>query len=81
MDTQNLSGIEGKVMLSGKYGAGVMVTDGNSSSLNIDGTVTNPILNPQQSIFVPHPVGAETAPIKPKSPKGELIINVDYASK
>ena len=78
MDTQNLKGIEGKVMLSGASGASVMVTGGNTSSTNIDGTVSNPVVNAEQSVHVQPPVGADSESIKVISGKGELGINIDY---
>jgi hypothetical protein len=81
MDTRNLIGIEGKVMLSGASGAGVMVTGGNTSSSNIDGTVSNPAVNAEQSVRVQPPVGADNESVKPKTGKGELVIIVDYTSK
>jgi len=80
MDTHNLMGIEGKVMLSGVSGAGVMVTGGNSSSANIDGTVSNPAVNAEQSVQVQPPVGTENESIKTKAGKSELTVNVVYPS-
>ncbi|MCL1958895.1 MAG: FecR family protein [Spirochaetes bacterium] len=79
MDTQNLNGVEGKVMLTGTSGAPVMVTGGNSSSSNIDGTVSNPVINAEQSVQVQQPVGSNNDSIKPKFAKGELIINIEYS--
>jgi len=81
MDTHNLIGIEGKVLLSGVSGAGVLVTGGNSSSSNIDGTVSNPAINAEQSIHIQPPVGAEIeAPSKAPN-KGELNFIVNYPEK
>jgi hypothetical protein len=80
MDTQNLNGVEGKILLSGISGAGVLVTGGNSSSSNSDGTVSNPAINAEQSAQVQQPVGADSdASSGSQSNKGELIINIDYA--
>ena len=82
MDTHNLIGIEGKVMLSGVSGAGVMVTGGNSSSVNIDGTVSNPVVNAEQSVQVQPPVGAAIeAPSMVQSNKGDLNIIMKYPEK
>jgi len=81
MDTRNLRGIEGKVMLSGASGASVMVTGGNSSSSNIDGTVSNPAVNAEQSVRVQPPVGADTESIKVNAGRSELDIIVDYTVK
>jgi len=81
MDTHNLIGIEGKVMLSGVSGAGVMVTGGNTSSANIDGTVSNPAVNAEQSVRIQAPVGADTESIKVNASKSELDIIVDYTDK
>jgi len=82
MDTRNLNGIEGKVMLTGKFGAPVMVTGGNSSSSNTDGTVSNPAVNAEQSVQIQQPVGSNSENNEPlKAKKGELIINVDYPSE
>jgi len=81
MDTKNLNGIEGKVMLTGNFGAPVMVTGGNSSSSNIDGTVSAPAVNAERSIQIQQPVGANENSLKAKPTKGELIINVDYTQK
>jgi hypothetical protein len=78
MDTRNLMGIEGKVLLSGTSGAGVMVTGGNSSSANIDGTVSNPAINAEQSVRVQQPVGADAESIKTKAGKSELDVNIVY---
>jgi hypothetical protein len=79
MDTHNLIGIEGKVMLSGVSGAGVMVTGGNSSSSNIDGTVSNPVINAEQSVHVQPPVGANIeAPSKVQSNKGDVNFFIQY---
>jgi hypothetical protein len=79
MDTQNLNGIEGKVLLSGASGAGVLVTGGNSSSSNSDGTVSNPAINAEQSAQVQQPVGADNgASSAVQSNKGELGVNVNY---
>jgi len=80
MDTHNLMGIEGKVLLSGASGAGVMVTGGNSSSSNIDGTVSNPAVNAEQSVQVQPPVGTDNESIKNKAGKSELTVNVAYPS-
>jgi len=80
MDTRNLNGIEGKVLLSGASGAGVMVTGGNSSSSNIDGTVSNPAVNAEQSVQVQPPVGTDNESIKTKAGKSELTVNVAYPS-
>jgi len=79
MDTRNLNGIEGKVMLSGVSGAGVMVTGGNSSSANIDGTVSNPAANAEQSVQVQPPVGADNESLNVKAGKSELGIIFDYS--
>jgi len=78
MDTRNLMGIEGKVLLSGISGAGVLVTGGNSSSANIDGTVSNPAIDAERSVQIQPPVGADTEAIKAKASKSELTINVEY---
>jgi len=78
MDTQNLNTIEGKVLLSGTYGAGVMVTGGNSSSSNIDGTVSNPAVNAEQSVQLQLPAGSDNEARKAQTGKGELIINIEY---
>jgi len=80
MDTQNLNGIEGKVMLTGNLGAPVIVTGGNSSTSTIDRTVSNPVVNAEQSVHVQQPVGSNNDSIRPKPAKGELIINVEYSS-
>jgi len=79
MDTHNLIGIEGKILLSGVSGAGVMVTGGNSSSVNVDGTVSNPAINAEQSVRVQPPVGTgiET-PLTVQSNKSDLNIILDY---
>ncbi|GBU29348.1 hypothetical protein R84B8_02912 [Treponema sp. R8-4-B8] len=79
MDTRNLIGIEGKILLSGVSGAGVLVTGGNTSSSNIDGTVSNPAVSAEQSIHVQPPVGADIGtPSTYQSNKGELNIIVNY---
>jgi hypothetical protein len=78
MDTQNLNGIEGKILLSGTYGAGVLVTGGNSSSTNADGTVTNPAVNAEQSVQLPQPAGSSTDSRKAQTAKGELSVSVEY---
>jgi len=78
MDTQNLNGIEGKILLTGTYGAGVLVTGGNSSSSNIDGTVSNPVANAEQSVHVQQPIGSNNGFEKAKINKGDLIINIEY---
>jgi hypothetical protein len=77
MDTHNLMGIEGKVMLSGASGVGVMVTGGNSSSANIDGTVSNPAVNAEQSVHVQPPVGADNG-VPLTVQKGEMSIIMKY---
>jgi len=78
MDTQNLIGIEGKVILSGTHGAGVMVTGGNASSANIDGTVSNPAVNAEQSVQLQLPAGSDAESIKNQTGKGELAVTVEY---
>jgi hypothetical protein len=79
MDTHNLRGIEGKVLLSGVSGAGVLVTGGNSSSVNIDGTASNPAINAEQSVHVQPPVGTYIDALSAaQSNKGDLIIIVNY---
>lgn len=59
MDTQNLNGIEGKIVVTGTSGAGVLVTGINSSSANSDGTASDPVINAEQSVQVQPPVGSE----------------------
>ena len=78
MDTRNLKGIEGKILLSGFCGVGVLVTGGNSSSANIDGTVSNPETNAEQSVHVQPPVGTYGESLKAKAGKGELVVNIEY---
>jgi hypothetical protein len=79
MDTQNLDGIEGKILLSGASGAGVLVTGGNSSSSNSDGTVSNPAINAEQSTQVQQPAGSDNnASSTGQSNKGEFVIDVKY---
>ena len=80
MDTQNLNGIEGKIILTGNSGAPVMVTGANSSSSNVDGTVSNPVVNAEQSTQVQPPVGTNNieAPTIIQSNKGELNIILNY---
>lgn len=78
MDTKNMNGIEGKVMLSGNRGAPVMVTGGNSSSSSLDGTVSNPVVNAERSVVIQQPVGATDDTIREKPAKGELVIGILY---
>jgi len=82
MDTKNLNGIEGKILLTGTSGAAVLVTGGNSSSVNIDGTVSNPVVNAEQSIQVQQPVGLDGETVKfqmkSQSNEGDLEVSVDY---
>jgi len=78
MDTHNLNGIEGKILLSGAYGAGVLVTGGNSSYVNIDGTVCDPAINAEQSVQLQPPVAGVEAPSMTQSNKGELNIILNY---
>jgi len=84
MDTQNLNGIEGKVMLSGTSGVSVMVTGGNSSSSNADGTVSNPAINAEQSVQIQTPVvtnveSSTTSTSSATQPTtGDLTVNVEY---
>ena len=84
MDTKNLNGIEGRVLLTGISGAGVLVTGGNSSSSNIDGTVSNPVVNAEQSVHVRQPVGMDgevvKSQIKSLPDEGDLIITFDYTN-
>ena len=84
MDTRNLNGIEGRVLLTGTSGAGVLVTGGNSSSVNIDGTVSNPAVSAEQSIRVRQPVGMDgelvKSQIKSLPDEGDLIITFDYTN-
>jgi len=77
MDTQNLIGIEGKVMLNGTNGAGVMVTGANSSSSNIDGTVSNPAINAEQSVQLQPLAGLDDETKKARTGKGEIVVNVE----
>jgi len=82
MDTHNLNGIEGKILLSGVSGAGVLVTGGNSSSINIDGTVSDPVINAEQSVQIQPPVGANSeAQSIVQSNKGDLNIIVRYPER
>jgi hypothetical protein len=85
MDTKNFNGIEGKVLLTGNSGAAVLVTGGNSSSSNVDGTVSNPAVNAEQSVQVQQPVGLDSESVKPQlrpvSGEGNLEVTVDYFSQ
>jgi hypothetical protein len=78
MDTQTLTGIEGKVLLSGNFGPGVLVTGGNSSSSTADGTVSNPPANAEQSVQLQQPVGSDNESRRARPAKGEVIINIEY---
>jgi hypothetical protein len=79
MDTKNLIGIEGKILLSGASGTGVLVTGGNSSSSNVDGTVSNPAVNAEQSVQIQQPVGSDSnASLAGRPSKGELGVNINY---
>jgi len=78
MDTRNLKGIEGKILLSGAYGAGVLVTGGNSSYVNIDGTVSDPAVNAEQSVQLQPPVAGIEPPSMVRPNKGELNIILNY---
>jgi len=80
MDTKNLTGIEGKVMLTGNSGLGVMVTGGNSSSVNADGTVSNPLVNAEQSVQIQQPIGSDNGARKAKPNRGELNVIIDYSN-
>jgi len=77
MDTRNLNGIEGKILLSGVHGAGVLVTGGNSSSANIDGTVSNPAINAEESVHVQPPIGAVNG-VQLTFQKADMSITIDY---
>jgi len=83
MDTRNLIGIEGKVLLSGVSGAGVLVTGGNSSSSNIDGTVSNPAVNAEQSIHIQPPVGSMNieSPSRAQPGKGDFNMILNYPER
>jgi hypothetical protein len=85
MDTKNLNGIEGKVLLTGTSGAAVLVTGGNSSSSNADGTVSNPVANAEQSVQVQQPVGLDSESVKPQlkllPSEGNLEVIADYSGK
>jgi ferric-dicitrate binding protein FerR (iron transport regulator) len=49
-DVQNVKNIEGKTLVSGTSGTAVMLTGGNSSSLNVNGTFSNPSDNAESSV-------------------------------
>ncbi|WP_461256324.1 FecR family protein, partial [Treponema sp. R80B11-R83G3] len=79
MDAYNLYGIEGKVLFAGVSGVGVLVTGGNSSSSNADGTVSDPKVNAENSVQVLPPVGADIkAPSASQSNKSEVGLVVEY---
>jgi len=77
MDAKNLNGIEGKVILSGTSGAGVMVTGRNSSTVNIDGTVSNPADNAAQSVQL-QPIGSDNNSVKTQSGGADLSVKINY---
>jgi len=78
MDTQNLIGIEGKVMLSGTSGISVMVTGGNTSSASVDGTVSNPVVNAEQSVQIQLPVGADADTSLTQTASGDVGLDIVY---
>ncbi|MCL2808472.1 MAG: FecR domain-containing protein [Treponema sp.] len=61
MDMENMSTVEGKVILTGTSGLGVIVTEGNSSSTKVDGTIADPAeiaalsTQPQSPVGTPPP--------------------------
>jgi len=78
MDTQNLIGIEGKVMLSGTSGVSVMVTGGNTSSASVDGTVSNPVVSAEQSVQIQLPVGADADTLSTQTASGDVGFDIMY---
>jgi len=79
MDTQTLTGIEGKVLLSGNFGAGVLVTGGNSSTSTADGTVSNPPVNAEQSVQFQQPAGSDNER-RSRPAKGEMALGIRFSS-
>ncbi|WP_461255597.1 FecR family protein, partial [Treponema sp. R80B11-R83G3] len=79
MDAYNLYGIEGKILFTGVSGAGVLVTGGNSSSSNADGTVSDPKVNAENSVKVLPPIGVDIEmPSRAKASNSEMNIIVNY---
>jgi len=63
MDTRNIKGRNGKVIKRGSSGPGVIVTGGNTSSQNKNGTSSNPAEEAESSTRLPPPVGTPSSEV------------------
>ena len=81
MDVENMNTVEGKVILTGSSGIGVIVTEGNSSSTKVDGTVTDPATVAAQSTQPQSPPGTPPPDLittTAESNTGNLDFNFTY---
>jgi len=81
MDVENMSTVEGRVILTGTSGLGVIVTEGNSSSTKVDGTIADPADIAAASTQPTSPIGTPAPDVittTTENSTGNLDFNFSY---
>jgi hypothetical protein len=81
MDTETLSVSEGRVIYSGTAGPAAIVTGGNSSFINIDGTTVSPSEIAEASFAPVSPIGTPSSESAPPVTGAGATVTVDYSNE
>jgi hypothetical protein len=78
MDTETLVVSEGRVIFNSSASPAVIVTGGNSSFVNIDGTPANPVNVAEASLAPASPVGVQSPITASHTKDDEITIIAGY---